>query len=307
MNSFTPYYKFDRQAWSDLRNSTPLPLTGEELEQIKGMNTQISLTEVENAYLPLTRLIDYYFEAAKQLHRATVSFLGNHEKKVPFIIGIAGSVAVGKSTIARLLQLLLSRWGDHRKVDLVTTDGFLYANKILKEKGLMKKKGFPESYDIKSLIRFIAEVKAGKQEVRGPVYSHLTYDILEDEEVVVRQPDILIVEGINVLQVSNRHEVFVSDFFDFSLYVDAEEKDIKRWYEERFLLLRQTAFQNPSSYFRNYAELSDQEAQQQASSIWHEINARNLHENILPSRGRADLILEKGAEHEVHKVFLRKL
>lgn len=171
----------------------------------------------------------------------------------------------------------------------------------------MKKKGFPESYDIKSLIRFIAEVKAGKQEVRGPVYSHLTYDILEDEKVVVRQPDILIVEGINVLQVSNRHEVFVSDFFDFSLYVDAEEKDIKRWYEERFLLLRQTAFQNPSSYFRNYAELSDQEAQQQASSIWHEINARNLHENILPSRGRADLILEKGAEHEVHKVFLRKL
>jgi type I pantothenate kinase len=308
MNSYSPYFKFDREEWSTLRDNIPLPLTEEDLQQLKGLNEMVSIQEVEQIYLPLTRLINLYVAASQQLHQATTSFLDkNHDPKIPYIIGIAGSVAVGKSTTARLLQTLLSRWANHRKVDLITTDGFLYPNHVLEERGLMKKKGFPESYDIKTLIKFIGDVKSGKPKVAAPIYSHLSYDIIPGEEAVVSNPDILIVEGINVLQVSKEAQVFVSDFFDLSLYVDAEEQDIERWYIERFRMLRDTAFQNPQSYFHRYADLSEKQAVQTAAQIWEEINARNLHENILPTRGRARLILKKGPDHGVQEILLRKL
>jgi type I pantothenate kinase len=308
MNSYSPYFKFDREEWSTLRDNTPLPLTEKDLQQLKGLNEQVSIQEVEQIYLPLTRLINFYVGASQQLHQATTSFLDrNQTPKIPYIIGIAGSVAVGKSTTARLLQTLLSRWANHRKVDLITTDGFLYPNEVLEEKGLMKKKGFPESYDIKALIKFIADVKSGKPEVTAPIYSHLTYNIVPGENAVVSNPDILIVEGINVLQVSKDAQLFVSDFFDLSLYVDADEDDIERWYIERFRMLRDTAFQNPQSYFHRYADLTEEQAVQTAAQIWGEINARNLHENILPTRGRARLILKKGPDHGVQEILLRKV
>ncbi|WP_028399929.1 type I pantothenate kinase [Ectobacillus panaciterrae] len=307
MHFDTPYIEFGREQWAGLRDHTPLTLTEQELEKLKGLNEQVSLQEVEDIYLPLTSLINLYVKASQQLHEMASSFLGNDTKKVPYIIGIAGSVAVGKSTTARLLQTLLSRFENHQKVDLITTDGFLYPNRILEQKGIMNKKGFPESYDMKKLIQFISDVKAGRNKVTAPVYSHLAYDILPDEAVEISNPDILIVEGINVLQVSKAHQVFVSDFFDFSLYVDAREEDIERWYIERFLMLQQTAFQNPKSYFHRFTDLSRENAVTMAMQIWKDINAKNLHENILPTKGRAQSILYKGTDHKTERICLRKL
>lgn len=290
-------------------NSTkkyPLRLNEEELEQLKGINISISIQEVEEIYLPLTRLINLNVEASQQLQAATSLFLENNDKKVPYIIGIAGSVAVGKSTIARLLQTLLSRWSNHRHVDLITTDGFLYSNKTLAEKGLSTKKGFPESYDAKKMIQFIGDIKAGKSKVEAPIYSHLIYDPIPDQVQEICKPDILIVEGINVLQVNNEQRVFMSDFFDFSIYIDAEEKDIERWYIERFHTLKETAFKKPESYFHRYTTLTKEEATLKAKYFWKEINAKNLHKNIFPTKDRANLILKKGADHFIENVHLRK-
>jgi type I pantothenate kinase len=309
----SPYITFSREQWRGLRASTPLTISDEELACLQGLNEKLSLSEVADIYLPLSRLLNLYVGATQELYHATHTFLGNQDKKVPFIIGIAGSVAVGKSTTARILQTLLSRWPNHPKVDLVTTDGFLYPNRVLEERGLMKRKGFPESYNTKRLVSFLSDVKSGVPEVAAPVYSHLVYDIVPGEWQVVREPDILIVEGLNVLQTpideKQRRvtEVFVSDFFDFSIYVDAREEDIMKWYVERFKLLRETAFSNPASYFRRYASLTDEEATEVATSIWMEINGINLRKNILPTRGRARLILEKGADHMVQSVKLRRL
>ncbi len=307
MNLLPAYYSFDRNEWSKLRDHTPLPLTEEDLEKLRGLNEHVSIQEVEEIYLPLTRLIHLHVAASQQLYSETTFFLRNQAQKVPYIIGIAGSVAVGKSTTARLLQTLLSRWNHHPKVDLVTTDGFLYPNYILEKRGLMKKKGFPESYDIKRLLQFMNDIKAGKPEARAPIYSHFAYDILPNEEEVICRPDILIVEGINVLQVGKEAQVFVSDFFDFSLFVDAQEKDIEQWYIERFRVLRDTAFQNPQSYFHRYANLTEEQALETATQIWKEINAKNLQENILPTKGRARLVLEKGPDHRVENIYFRKL
>ncbi|RKN84005.1 type I pantothenate kinase [Paenibacillus ginsengarvi] len=306
MNRHSLYTEFSREEWAALRDHTPLPLTREEFESLKGLNDQIPFQEAEQIYHPITRLINLYVAASQQLYRTSAAFTGSREAKTPFIIGIAGSVAVGKSTAARLLQLLLSRWTNHRNVDLVTTDGFLHPNRILQERDLMKKKGFPESYDIKRLLQFLTEVKAGKPEVSAPVYSHLVYDVIPDQQQIVRNPDILIVEGINVLQVNKEARVFVSDFFDFSIYLDADERDIERWYIERFRMLRDSAFRDPQSYFHRYATLTEEQSVQTATQIWNEINAVNLRENILPSKGRARLLLQKGSNHEIRKVLLRK-
>lgn len=306
MHAHSLYMEFGREEWSALRDNTPLPLTRDEFERLKGLNDQIPFEEAEQIYHPITRLINLHVEASQLLHKSTSAFTGNGEAKTPYIIGIAGSVAVGKSTAARLLQLLLSRWTNHRRVDLVTTDGFLHPNRVLEERRLMKRKGFPESYDIRRLLKFLTEVKAGKPEVEAPVYSHLVYDIVPGEVQVVRNPDILIVEGINVLQVNKDAQVFVSDFFDFSIYLDADESDIKRWYIERFKMLRDSAFRDPRSYFHRYASLTEEESVQTATQIWNEINAVNLRENILPTKGRARLLLCKGPNHEIRKVLLRK-
>ena len=310
--SLSPYIDLTREEWSRLRNSTPLTLTEDDLAKLRGINEQVSLREVEDIYLPLSRLLNLYVDATQKLHKATHTFLGNSTEKVPYVIGVAGSVAVGKSTAARVLQALLARWPNHPKVDLVTTDGFLFPNAVLETRGLMKRKGFPESYDRRRLVKFVADVKSGANEVIAPVYSHLAYDILSGEEHVVRKPDIIILEGLNVLQTGigraeNYTPVFVSDYFDFSIYVDADEDHIRHWYVERFLTLRRTAFRNPASYFHRYAVLSDEGAREKALSIWNEINAVNLRENILPTRTRAFLILEKGADHSVQSVKLRKL
>ncbi|RFB15353.1 type I pantothenate kinase [Bacillus sp. HNG] len=306
MYPLTNYIEFNREKWATLRNKTPLLLSEEELESIKGINEEISLREVEEIYLPLTRLINLKVEASQKLEGVTNSFLDYKAKKIPYIIGIAGSVAVGKSTAARVLQTLLSRWDNHKKVGLVTTDGFLYPNATLERKGLMSRKGFPESYDTQKLIQFMMKVKSGKPKVEAPQYSHLTYDVLKDKVEVIDRPDILIVEGINVLQVSKSHSVFVSDFFDFSIYIDADVRNIKKWYIERFLMLQKTAFQNPMSYFHRYTTLSKEEAVQKATDIWEEINAKNLRENILPTRRRAKIVLKKGEDHLMEKVYLKK-
>ncbi|WP_037288793.1 type I pantothenate kinase [Saccharibacillus sacchari] len=307
MNAYGNFKEFDRARWAALRSRTPLLLSEQELEKIKGLNDKISLREAEDIYIPLTRLINLKVRAAQYLREVTSAFLGCEPVNKPFIIGIAGSVAVGKSTVARLLKTLLSRWEHHPKVDLVTTDGFLYPTRVLEEKGLMARKGFPESYDTKQLIDFLSKVRDGERNVQAPLYSHITYDVLPDEFEVIDNPDILIVEGINVLQVSKRQPVFVSDYFDFSLYIDADAEDIRSWYIDRFLLLQQTAFREPLSYFHRYADLNKQEAVERASQIWESINLLNLNENILPTRQRADLILRKGRDHRIHEVYLREI
>ena len=307
MNAYGNFKEFDRARWAALRSRTPLLLSEQELEKIKGLNDKISLREAEDIYIPLTRLINLKVRAAQYLREVTSAFLGCEPVNKPFVIGIAGSVAVGKSTVARLLKTLLSRWEHHPKVDLVTTDGFLYPTRVLEEKGLMARKGFPESYDTKQLIDFLSKVRDGERNVQAPLYSHITYDVLPDEFEVIDNPDILIVEGINVLQVSKRQPVFVSDYFDFSLYIDADAEDIRSWYIDRFLLLQQTAFREPLSYFHRYADLNKQEAVERASQIWESINLLNLNENILPTRQRADLILRKGRDHRIHEVYLREI
>ncbi|MGA1366989.1 MAG: type I pantothenate kinase [Blastocatellia bacterium] len=310
--SLSPFIELGREEWSQLRNNTPLTLTEADLALLSGINDSISLREAEEIYLPLSRLLNLYVAATQQLHAATQIFLGHTAAKVPYVIGIAGSVAVGKSTTSRLLQALLARWSNHPKVDLVTTDGFLYPNAVLKERGLMQRKGFPESYDRRRLVNFVTAVKSGEPRVDAPLYSHLSYDILPDQVQVIEQPDIMIVEGLNVLQTRSSSgdpslPVFVSDLFDFSIYVDAEEEHIRDWYVERFLTLRRTSFRDPVSYFHRYATLRDEEARRLALDIWERINGVNLRENILPTRLRARLILEKGRDHVIQRVRLRKL
>jgi type I pantothenate kinase len=305
----SPYLRFTAEEWGRLRAATPLTLNETDLERLRGINVALSLSDVAEIMLPLSRLLNLYVGASQELYRASDTFLGKLPGKVPYIIGVAGSVAVGKSTTARVLQALLDRWPAHPKVDLITTDGFLYPNSVLVERNLMHRKGFPESYDRRRLLRFLTDIKSGMEEVSAPVYSHLTYDITDDVNIV-RQPDIVIVEGLNVLQTGaadEGHPVFVSDFFDFSIYVDADVEDIRLWYIERFVTLRETAFRDPDSYFHRYAGLSDQEAVETATGIWESINQKNLVENILPTRQRADLILHKGHDHHVTEVLLRRL
>ncbi|HVM55621.1 MAG TPA: type I pantothenate kinase [Acidimicrobiales bacterium] len=309
-SDLSPYITFDRETWAGLRAATPLTLSEDDVADLQGINERLSLDEVVEVYLPLSRLLNLYVAAAQQLHQVTDTFLGQPAAKVPYVIGIAGSVAVGKSTTARILQALLSRWPNHPVVDLVTTDGFLFPNTELEARGLMARKGFPESYDVRRLLQFVADVKAGMPEVRAPVYSHETYDITDDE-LVVRQPDVMIIEGLNVLQTPSgtvrSSRLFVSDYFDFSIYVDADEADVVQWYVERFMTLRETVFRNERSFFHHYAALSDDEAVAMARSIWDGINGPNLIENILPTRDRATLVLHKRADHRVDEVRLRKL
>ena len=302
------YRTFHREEWARLRDSTPLSLAAQDLAALRGLNDRLDLDEVTDVYLPLSRLLNLRVAATQELVRTTDTFLGRPLQRVPFIIGLGGSVAVGKSTTARVLQALLARWPDHPRVDLVTTDGFLRPNRVLEERGIMDRKGFPESYDVRRLIRFLEEVKRGEPEVHAPVYSHVVYDIVEGEEQVLRQPDIVILEGLNVLQTGAEagHDArFVSDWFDFSIYVDADEDDIERWYVERFFALRETAFNDETSFFRHFASFSDEELEATARRIWGSINGPNLRENILPSRSRADLILHKAGDHEVQRVRLR--
>ena len=307
----SPFVEFSRRAWMQRRDSTPLTLDDGDIERLRGVNEPIDLTEVEEIYLPLSRLLSLQVAATQELHTATDTFLGRRTPRVPYIIGVAGSVAVGKSTFARVLRALLARWPGHPRVDLVTTDGFLHPNRVLRRRGLMERKGFPESYDLKRLVAFLADVKSGKARVTAPIYSHLTYDIVPGQVQVVRQPDILILEGLTVLHTGTARpgrgpQVFVSDHFDFSIYIDADEALIRRWFTERFLTFRQTAFRDPRSYFRQFAELRVPEARRVAATVWRTINGRNLRDNILPTRTRADLILVKGDRHRVRRVLMRR-
>jgi type I pantothenate kinase len=305
----SPYHRFTREQWAALRADTPLTLTADELVQLRSTNDPISVAEVEAIYLPLSRLLALYVAATQGLFKATQRFLGANGGKTPYIIGVAGSVAVGKSTTSRILTTLLSRWSNTPKVQLITTDGFLLPNAVLEAQGLMDRKGFPESYDGAALLHFLSLVKAGKQSVSAPVYSHLIYDVVPDQHTVVDSPDILIVEGLNVLQPSplGRNTPFVSDFFDFSVYLDADPRLLSAWYVERFMRLRETAFRDPRSYFNKYVSLSDEDARRTALDIWKRINLRNLEDNINPTKERASLLLTKGPNHQVDKVALRKL
>ncbi|MFJ7974528.1 type I pantothenate kinase [Peribacillus sp. JNUCC 23] len=312
MNSYSPYMTFTKEEWAKLRFNTPMTLTENELEELQGINENISMDEVTNIYVPLARLINLYATASQQLHSVTDTFFGKSTRKIPYIIGIAGSVAVGKSTTSRIIKALLSKWNNHPKVEIVTTDGFLFPNSVLEQKGLMQRKGFPESYDIRELIKFLAQLKSGTPTISSPVYSHLYYDVLPGENEIIDQPDIVIVEGINVLQTpilqdQSLPSVFVSDFFDLSIYVDAVESDLKEWYIDRFMKLKETAFHNPKSYFHRYASLSDGEACVVAADIWNRINKVNLLHNIEPTKTRADLILTKAATHDIHSIKLRKI
>jgi type I pantothenate kinase len=309
---YNPYRVFSRAQWAKLRDDMPMTLQADEIAALRSMHDRLDLREVEDIYLPLSRLLSIYVDAHQRLYFSQRRFLGIEDRKMPYIIGVAGSVAVGKSTTARVLQALLARWSPRPKVDLVTTDGFLFANAVLERQGLMQKKGFPESYDLPTLLGFLSDIKAGRRPVRAPAYSHLTYDNVPNEWIEVDQPDILIVEGVNVLQTGRlprdgKAVPVVSDFFDFSVYIDAEEPVLREWYVRRFLALRDTAFLDPRSYFHRYSLLSDDEAAATALAIWERTNRANLEDNILPTRPRATLILKKGADHVVETVALRRL
>lgn len=305
-----PYLDFDRPSWALLREATPLTLTESDLAELRGLNERVSLADVEEIYLPVSRLLNLHVAATQTLHKATDTFLGSAPAPVPYVIGVAGSVAVGKSTFSRILRALLARWPDHPRVDLVTTDGFLLPNRTLEARGVLARKGFPESYDVRALLQFMADVKAARGAVHAPVYSHQSYDIVPGDFQVVDRPDIVIVEGLNVLQTaspSGSARVFVSDFFDFSVYIDADEQDIEQWYVSRFLTLRETVFKDPRSYFHRYSSLTQPEAVATAHEIWRTINGINLRDNIAPTRDRARLILEKARDHAVNRVRLRQI
>ena len=311
-NHATLYDEITREMWAQLADTTPLPLTAQDIESLRSLGDKLDVNEVDMVYRPISRLLNMYVESVQRQRLQQAAFLRKAQVSTPFVIGVAGSVAVGKSTTARVLRELLARWPTTPKVQLITTDGFLLPNAELEKQGLLERKGFPESYDRRALLKFMAEIKSGKQAVRAPVYSHLIYDVLPDEFITIDQCDVLIVEGLNVLQpplpwIDGRTGLSVSDFFDFSIYVDAREKDIRYWFVKRFLMLRSTAFSDPDSFFKQFAQLPDEEAIMLAEQVWDTINGPNLRENVLPTRGRANLILRKGQDHAISSVLLRRL